>query len=257
MFIAPFTSAWHSPIQQSSVVHLNVGYFGRYPTSPHVWHSFDVLRGFPVLTGIPFSTLSSVARPQRRLQTPAAPTTAYDRDRHPRRRPRRQRDRSVPAWRAHAASETFAAWVPEEDDADATEYYDAAAQLTADHYEQVLEKIDDHDPADVPAIQTQLRDADDTAARLGGLLGHTLVAGKLVEQFTGFFVGDADPQTASLFRGYGGDVEDLREDVLDLIDDLDADDDAVAAAATDAIQAAYESYTDRLEDMGVNPKPVC
>ncbi|WP_256393087.1 rubrerythrin family protein [Natronoarchaeum rubrum] len=159
--------------------------------------------------------------------------------------------------RAHAASETFAAWVPEEDDDDATEYYDAAAQLTADHYEQVLGKLDDHDPADVPAIQTQLRDADDTAARLGGLLGHTLVASKLVEQFTGFFVGDADPQTASLFRGYGGDVEDLREDVLDLIDDLDADDDAVAAAATDAIQAAYESYTDRLEDMGVNPKPVC
>ncbi len=159
--------------------------------------------------------------------------------------------------RAHAASETFASWVPEEDDDAATEYYDAAAQLTADHYEQILEKLDDHDPGEVPAIQTQLRDADDTAARLGGLLGHTLVASKLIEQFTGFFVGDADPQTASLFRGYGGDVEDLREDVLDLIDDLDADPDAVAAAATEAIQAAYESYTEQLEAMGVNPKPVC
>jgi len=159
--------------------------------------------------------------------------------------------------RAHAASETFAAWVPEADDEAEQELFDEAAQVTADHYEQVLGKLDDHDPADVPAIQTQLRDADDTAARLGGLLGHTLVANKLIEQFTGFFVGDADPQTASLFRGYGGDVEDLREDVLDLIDDLDADPDAVAAAATDAIQAAYESYTEQLEAMGVNPKPVC
>jgi len=159
--------------------------------------------------------------------------------------------------RAHAASETFAAWVPEADDEAEREHYDAAAQLTADHYEQVLEKLGGHDPADVPAIQSQLRDADDTAARLGGLLGHALVAGKLTEQLTGFFVGEADPQTASLFRGYGDDVDELREDVLDLIDELDLDADAVAAAATDAVQAAYEAYTDRLEEMGVNPKPVC
>ncbi|GAA0669001.1 rubrerythrin family protein [Natronoarchaeum mannanilyticum] len=176
--------------------------------------------------------------------------------------------------RAHAASETFAAWVPEADAEAEQDLFDEAAQLTADHYEQVLGKLDDHDPGEVPAIQTQLRDADDAAARLGGLLGHTLVANKLIEQFTGFFVGDADPQTASLFRGYGGDIDELRENVLDLIDDLDADpdaeaqsasspdsasprQDAVAAAATEAIQAAYESYTEQLEAMGVNPKPVC
>ena len=135
--------------------------------------------------------------------------------------------------------------------------YDEAAQLTADHYEQVLDKLGEHDPDAVPALHEQLRDADDAAARLGGLLGHTLVAGKLVEQLTGFFVGEADPQTASLFRGYGGDLDELREDVLELVDDLDVDDDAVVAAATDAVQAAYESYTEQLEAMGVNPKPVC
>ncbi|SNZ15453.1 hypothetical protein SAMN06269185_2490 [Natronoarchaeum philippinense] len=159
--------------------------------------------------------------------------------------------------RAHAASETVAAWVPEADGDDERDCYDEAAQLTADHYEQVLDKLGEHDPDAVPALHEQLRDADDAAARLGGLLGHTLVAGKLVEQLTGFFVGEADPQTASLFRGYGGDLDDLREDVLELVDDLAVDDDAVAAAATDAVQAAYESYTEQLEAMGVNPKPVC
>ncbi|PSQ14952.1 rubrerythrin family protein, partial [Halobacteriales archaeon QS_7_69_60] len=28
-------------------------------------------------------------------------------------------------------------------------------------------------------------------------------------------------------------------------------------AASGAIQAAYDEYTERLESMGVNPKPVC
>ena len=28
-------------------------------------------------------------------------------------------------------------------------------------------------------------------------------------------------------------------------------------AAAVAVQAAYEEYTERLESMGVNPKPVC
>jgi hypothetical protein len=157
--------------------------------------------------------------------------------------------------RTHAASETFAAWVAEESDEDAAEFYDAVAQEEAAHYEQVLGELDDHDPESVPPIQEQLRAADDTAARLGVLLGHALVAGKLAEQFTGFFVGDAAPQTASLFRGYGNDLDDRREHALELLTDEDSE--TAASAAGDAIQAAYDAYTERLEEMGVNPKPVC
>ncbi len=161
--------------------------------------------------------------------------------------------------RIHAASETVASWVPQESNGDAAAAYDEIASEEADHYEELLDKLGEHDAEDVPPVQTQLRDADSTVERLGGLFGATLVAGKLTEQRTGFFVGEADPMTASTFRGYGDVLDEREERLLDLLVDVCEDDDWETAedAASDVIQTAYEEYTDRLEAMGVNPKPVC
>jgi len=77
---------------------------------------------------------------------------------------------------------------------------------------------------------------------------------------SGFFTGEADPQTASLFRGYGSTLEDRRDAAVDaLAEQADGDDDWDRAeeAASGAIQAAYDDYVEKLEAMGVNPKPVC
>jgi hypothetical protein len=78
---------------------------------------------------------------------------------------------------------------------------------------------------------------------------------------TGFFVGQADPSTSQLFRGMGDDLDAQLERATELLAAECGDDEEcwerAADAATGAIQAAYEEYTERLEGMGVNPKPVC
>ena len=162
-----------------------------------------------------------------------------------------------------AARETFAAWADDEENADAAELFERVADEEADHYETVAAEIDDAPRAadnDVPAIQSVLRSFDDTVERAGGLVGRCLVAKKSKEQYTGYFTGEADPQTASLFRGLGSDVGEQISAAADLVDAVCGSDDErerAHDAASEAIQAAYEEYTESLEAMGVNPKPVC
>lgn len=158
------------------------------------------------------------------------------------------------------AAETYETWA---DDAsgDVADAFAETAAEERDHYETVAGEFDDHEPGDVPAIQTYLRGLDDDVERIGGFLGRTVAAEKSKEQLTGFFVGDADPQTASIFRGMGDDLDEQLARATDLLDSRCGDDedrwDRALEAANGAIQAAYEEYTERLEGMGVNPKPVC
>ena len=162
-----------------------------------------------------------------------------------------------------AASETCDAWAAGESDAEAADLFRKVADEEADHYETVADKLDDPPQAadsDVPAIQDVLRGYDDTVDRVGGLVGRCLVAKKSKSQYTGYFTGEADPQTASLFRGLKSDVEgqiDAAADLVDAVCEGDDDYERARAAASKAIQAAYDEYTESLEAMGVNPKPVC
>ncbi|WP_018257237.1 hypothetical protein [Halomicrobium katesii] len=150
--------------------------------------------------------------------------------------------------RAHYAGETVDGW--------AGETFEAAADTASDHYETIVDKLGDHEPGERPAMFETLARQDETAARLGGLVGWTLVAKKTDEQLTGFFVGQADPQTSQVFRDLGGDIEALREQALDALAE-DGDWNAAEAAASAVVQAAYDDYFETLEDLGVNPKPVC
>jgi len=162
-----------------------------------------------------------------------------------------------------AARETFARWADDEAAESAAALFADLADQEADHFETVAAKLDDAPTAadgDVPAIQETLRGFDSTVERAGGLVGRCLVAKKSKEQYTGYFVGDADPQTAGVFRELGGDVDDHIDRAAELIEAVcasDADRDRAREAAGEAIGAAYEEYTDSLESMGVNPKPVC
>ncbi|MFB6217638.1 MAG: rubrerythrin family protein [Halobacteriaceae archaeon] len=159
----------------------------------------------------------------------------------------------------HAAAETFAAWADDED-GQAAAAFRTAAEEEQDHYDTVVAELDGHEPGEVPAIQTYLRDREGTVERAGGFLGRTLAAEKSKSQLAGFFVGQADPATADLFRDLGDDLDAQRERALDLLGaacDGEEDWERAREAAGGAIQAAYEEYTERLESMGVNPKPVC
>ena len=163
-----------------------------------------------------------------------------------------------------AARETFELWADDEADEEAAELFADLADQEADHYETVAGKLDDApraaDVDELPAIQETLRGFESTVERVGGLVGRCLVAKKSKEQYTGYFVGDADPRTASVFRDLGSDVDDQIDRAAALIEavcESDEDVDRAREAAGEAIQDAYAEYTESLESMGVNPKPVC
>jgi hypothetical protein len=113
----------------------------------------------------------------------------------------------------------------------------------------------DGDPGPVYDAMATL---DTPPERLGGLLGHAIVSRALLDQVVGFFVGNADPGAADDFRTVRDAATDRVERAADALEALDgADRDVATVAAERVVEAAYEDYVDRLEAMGVNPKPVC
>jgi hypothetical protein len=172
---------------------------------------------------------------------------------------------SVAANVSHAAAAALEAYAANASSDAAAEAFAAFGDLAAEHA-ATAQGVSDDVPAleahDAVAALGEYGDGSDAsdAKRLGALVGYALVAKKLAEQSTGFFTGEADPRTASTFRSYGSDVEARRDEVLEalaVVVDGDADRDTALAAATAVVQGAYEAYTERLEAMGVNPKPVC
>jgi rubrerythrin len=161
----------------------------------------------------------------------------------------------------HHAAETYSAWAESEPDSAVAEAFEATADEEREHHETIASELDGHEPGDdVPAIHDYLRSLDDTVERLGGFVGRTLAADESKGQMTGFFVGQADTGTARTFREMGEDLDEQLERALSLLAERCEDDEdwsRAEEAANGAIQVAYEEYTDRLERMGVNPKPVC
>jgi len=156
------------------------------------------------------------------------------------------------AAREAAAADTFGVW-GDESDGPAADLFAAAAADASD-------RLGDTEPANREYHMHETLDGlETTVERLGGLVGWTLVDKKVTEQLTGFFTGQADPQTASTYRSAGSEVEDLRGEAADLLDETcEGDDwDAAEAAAIGVVAAAYDDYVETLEDLGVNPKDVC
>jgi hypothetical protein len=161
----------------------------------------------------------------------------------------------------HHAAVTYRTWAEDEADQRAREVWNTTATEEETHYERVVAELaSEHEPGGVPAIHETLRALTETHTRAGAFVGRTLAADRSKSQFTGFFVGQAEPGLASLFRDLGEDLEAQRDRGLELLGDVCQSEAAwedAARAADDAIQAAYEEYVSALEEMGVNPKPVC
>lgn len=161
----------------------------------------------------------------------------------------------------HHATETYQSWADDEADPAVATAFATTADEERAHYETVAGELADPTPGEVPAIQSYLRTLDSTVDRLGAFVGRTLAAEKSKEQITGFFVGQADPTTAQLFREMGDDLDAQLDRATELLATTCGDDDdcwdRAAEAANDAITTAYEEYTTTLEGMGINPKPVC
>ena len=160
-----------------------------------------------------------------------------------------------------AAAGTFSTWASDEPDGRAREAFEQSAAEEREHEAAVnAVRSGDHERGETPALHVYLRGLDETVERAGGFVGRTIAADRSKAQLAGFFVGQADPGTAALFRELGEDLDAQRSRGLSLLEDVcgtPADWERARAAADGAIDAAYGEYTDALEELGVNPKPVC
>ena len=162
----------------------------------------------------------------------------------------------------HAAGDTFAMWADDEQHVTAQSFFERVAEHEVTHYETVLEKLDESEVEieELPKLHVYLRDLTDTVDRIGGFAGRCLVSKRSKIQTVGFFVGNADPQTADMFRSFGNDLDEQLSDaeaVFEAVCVEEASWEQTAEAATKAIEAAYDDYVENLEAQGVNPKPVC
>ncbi|MFB6096716.1 MAG: transcription antitermination protein [Haloferacaceae archaeon] len=169
--------------------------------------------------------------------------------------------RAAAADEAASAAGLFAAWADDESDAEAAALFADVAEAI-DGEEGHRDRIGaDEGTADTDGLLYEtISGFDATPERVAGLLARTVVARELVSQMVGFFVGDADPRSADVFRSIRDDLDDQRDRALQVLEDVCEDegdwDDAMAAAAA-ALEGAYDYYVETLEGMGVEPKNVC
>ena len=163
--------------------------------------------------------------------------------------------RASAAGEAAASADTFGTWADDESDDAAADLFAGASETLADHRDGL-----DAEAAAERRVHEVLGGVDDTVGRVGGLLGWGLVAGKTAEQYVGFFVGSADPQTADTFRSIRDDVRAVHDDAAAVLDEVCDDEDDWARAresATAVVETAYDDYVETLESMGIKPKNVC
>lgn len=159
--------------------------------------------------------------------------------------------------RALAAAEVFDTWA--EDDGPGADVFGAVADEQREHADRIASETG-HQPAAADSrFDDHVRNLDAPAERAAGLLAWTLIADRTFSQAVAFFVGNAAPGSADLFRELRSAVETRQGDALDLLAAVaDADDrDPAWTAAVGTIEAAYEQYVAALEDMGIKVKPVC
>jgi hypothetical protein len=169
--------------------------------------------------------------------------------------------------RAAAASErraqrTFGAWAEREPEDAAREVFERIAATEADHYDRIVERLDESPPDPEPdPLHASLRGIERTVERVGaGLVGRPMASERTLLQVVNFFINEADDATADLFRDLREETREMPEEGGVLLGELrSGDDDWVLArkAAEDAIGVAYDDYAETLEGMGLDPKPVC
>ncbi|WP_232701079.1 rubrerythrin family protein [Halobacterium wangiae] len=158
-----------------------------------------------------------------------------------------------------AATEVFEAWAADSD-GDAAETFESFAAHERDHYDRVTAELGDEVAAESGAVHDYLREQDDAVSRAGATVGRGLVATRTLTQFVGYFVNAADEARADLFRELKRETSEDTDAAVELLAatcESDEDWERAEAAATGAVDAAYEEYVAALEGMGVNAKSVC
>lgn len=159
------------------------------------------------------------------------------------------------------AHETFTAWAETEENDRVRETFESVAELERDHYDRVVDLLDEEPAAEADVLHAHLRELSDTIPRVGaGLIGRPLVSAATTTQVISFFINEADEKHADVFRAFNDDTTDLIEEgteLLDAICETNAECERAATAAEETIQVAYDDYAETLSGMGLDPKPIC
>jgi len=158
--------------------------------------------------------------------------------------------------------DTLAAWADETEAEGAQAVFADAAERLAGHRDALLDLDDDASAdGDAPYVVDELRTAGTTPERVAaGLVALPLVAERLLLQVINFLVNEGDRSRADTVREARSDLQAMTDEAAEVLDTVCTDDrDWVTAqtAATDAVGTAYDEYAERLEEMGLDPKPVC
>ncbi|WP_436343060.1 rubrerythrin family protein [Natronorubrum sp. FCH18a] len=161
-----------------------------------------------------------------------------------------------------AAMETFESWADDEEHTDAQDAFAEFCEQEREHYDRVVAFLDGEYEADADAseLHDRLRSLETTAARLGGLVGRSLVGERTHLQVVSFFVNEGDERRADVFRELRTETAAQGDRALEVLEGLcDGPEDwnRARTAAEDAIGVAYETYAESLDDLGLDPKPIC
>ncbi|WP_254522402.1 rubrerythrin family protein [Natrinema caseinilyticum] len=162
-----------------------------------------------------------------------------------------------------AAAETFETWVDDEADESARDAFAEFRDQERDHFDRVVAMLDSEDEVtdvDGGPMHDRLRSLETTLDRLGGAVGRALVGDRTHLQVVNFFVNDGDERLADSFRDLRTETAaqgDVAGALLEEVCDESGDWDRARASAEYVIDVAYESYADSLDELGLDPRPIC
>lgn len=163
---------------------------------------------------------------------------------------------------AARAAGTFEAWADDESDERVREAFADAAQRERGHYESIVAAmVGEPGGSDVDTLHEHLRSLDRTVERVAaGLVGQPLVTSRTLLQVVNFFVNEGDTARTEQFRDIRAETDDLLEAGITVLEEVcvtDEDWTHARESAEEAIAVAYREYASILDEMGLDPKPVC
>lgn len=162
------------------------------------------------------------------------------------------------AARLTALSTAIDEWAGEAD-GEAAETFRRIGEDVDRHAGRLREELDDGAVSAETDLQGRLTALDGDVEAAGGVVGQSLVLDRTLLQVINFFINEADDRRADLARDVRESANSWAEDAGSFLENVGADEKRKRAAGTavNVIEAAYADYVETLEDMGIDPKPVC